>query len=168
MALDTIKRLAEAYPGGVAALAQRLGKHPGTLYNELCPREGSSAKLGLADALSVMDFARQARMAEALAPLDLIELRYGRMAIPLPTGEELDDECLLRAVSAVALEFGQFAAEVATSAADGRISDNELKRVRHEAAELSAALQRVLLRLAELNAASKPREFTEVDHAPAR
>lgn len=156
MSLDALKRLCEAYPGGVAAVAQRLGKHPGTLRNELCPPLGGSAKLGWLDALSIMQMGRQVGLPQALAPLDLVEMDFGRMAVALPEAAEGVDAGFVERVAAVAQEFGRFMADVAASAVDGQISDNELKRATAECADLMGALQQLMALLASMNERCKP------------
>ena len=57
----------------------------------------------------------------------------------------------------MAKEFGDVMAEVAASASDGTISDNELARVHRQWGELMNAGNRVLKQLAAMNAAGKPR-----------
>lgn len=137
------------YPGGVAELASRLGKHVTTLNHEVRPPVHSSAKLGLLDAAKVMDFADDNRILDALAAA------RGCMVVPLPR-LAVEDGASFEHVARIAREFAEFMAEVATDMADGRISDNELARIEREFGELVATGQRLLAHCQALNAAGKP------------
>jgi hypothetical protein len=161
MTLDALKRLVRAYPGGTEAVAQRLGKHPGTLRSELQPPAGSSAKLGWLDAVDIMAMARQVGMPEALTPLDLLEAEFGRVFIKALDHAD-DGEGLMRGVAGAAEAFGQLVSELATSAADGTITDNELGQIRTKASALLGGVHRLLAHVGDLNARGKPAQLQRV------
>lgn len=136
------------YPGGASALALRLGKSCTTLNHEVKPPAGSSAKLGLLDAVKIMEMSGDHRVMHAIAA------RLGQMVIPLP---QLDaDSPGANHLADVAREFAEVMQEVALGAADGRISDNERARIERSWGELLVAGQRMLAHFASLNAAGKP------------
>jgi hypothetical protein len=114
------------YPGGSAALAPRMGKTPSTLCHEVAPRQmpGSTAKLGLLDAVALMEMTGDHRIMHAVAQ------RLGGMFVPLAS---VDDEARDAShLADLAREFAHVVEAVASSLADGRITDNELGRVTRE------------------------------------
>lgn len=154
MSLDTMHRLAKAYPGGIEVLAERLGKRVKTFRAELLPPVGSTAKLGWLDAISIMEMSRQVGAPLALTPLDMVEADFGRMAIELPSAEVGDD--LMCKVALASEEFAKLMAEVASDAGGGQVSDNALKRIRGASQSLFADVQALLRVVAEMNVAGKP------------
>ncbi|MGE4554217.1 MAG: phage regulatory CII family protein [Desulfovibrionaceae bacterium] len=62
----------------VSDLAQRLGKRPSSLYNEINPRSPGSAKLGAEDLLRIMDILHDTR------PLEYMAAALGCAVTPLP------------------------------------------------------------------------------------
>lgn len=148
--------LARSYPGGIAALAQLLGKAPGTLRAELQPPVGSTAKLGWLDGLALMSCFRQVHMPTALTPLDIVEAEFGRLAVQLPAVDGVAAEGLLPHVSRLAKEFSDVLAEVSVTTADGQVNDRELAAFDAQAAELITAVQGMRSHLAKLNRDAKP------------
>lgn len=154
--LDVIDRNVRGFPGGVPAMAIRLGKHQGTLRSELKPPVGSVAKLGWLDALQVMDLCHQVGMRDAYAPLDVVERERGRVFIStIPIVDGVAQEGLAARVARLAKEFSDFMSEVAMTSADGVVSDNELTRARVEGVQLVAEVQHMLATLEGMNDASK-------------
>lgn len=155
MSLDALANLARIYPGGVPALAQRLGKHPGTLRAELSPPGGSTAKLGWLDALRIMQMCLQVGMPAALTPLDMAEGEFERVAIDMPRTGEAGDE-LLKRLAVASEEFSALMAEIAHDVSGGSVNDNQLRRIRAKGQELFGGLHALLRAVGELNAAAKP------------
>lgn len=145
--LDEAYHLVHDHPGGAAALAARLKKSHGTLCHELTAT--GSAKLGLMDAKKLSDFTGDLRILQAWA------VEAGQMLVPLPTGGSDADECLAR-LSGAAKEFSDLVAEVSLTMSDGKVSDNELERVRREASELFARVHSLLGALEQRNHDGKP------------
>lgn len=138
------------YPGGSVSLAPRLGKSPTSLSHELTGT--GTAKLGLLDAEKIILLTGDLRILEAMAT------DCGQMLVPLPAATILmDDDCMLR-LADTAREFGELCKEVGGDLADGKISDNELKRFEKERSELIASLHALSESLARRNAESKPRQ----------
>jgi len=162
MILDAFQRLAQAYPGGVAAVAQRLDKHPGTLRHELCPPAGSSAKLGVEDALQIMRLCQQLGMPGALVPLDKIEAEFDRHAVPLMVPRNDLEADLAVDLAKLALRVGQLAEEVAEDARDGEINANELRRIEANGEALLVAAHTLLAHCRAKHEASKPANLQRV------
>jgi len=137
------------YPGGAEALAVRLGKRGSSLSHEVRPPVGSSAKFGLLDAVTAMELSGDRRILNAIAG------RLNCIVIPMPQIDDSDGSA--HHVARVAAEFGELMAEVATSVSDGHVSANELARVNHSYAEMTAVCQRMLAHLAALHEEAKPR-----------
>lgn len=137
------------YPGGAVSLAPRLGKSPTTLSHE-CTRTGT-AKAGLLDAEKITLLTGDLRILETFA------MDCGQMIVPLPDAVMVaDNDCMLRLADS-AREFGELCKEVATDLSnDGKISDNELRRIDKETGELIASLHALRESLARLNSESKP------------
>lgn len=147
--LDAAYHTVHDYPGGPDALAQRLGKHATTLRHEVRPPAGSTAKLGLQTARTIMEFSGDHRILHALAT------EMGQFCIPLPALPE-GNEGSADELSRLAREFSDVVGAVATAMADGRVTDNELRMLERQSGELVAAVQRMLRHFSQLNAASKP------------
>lgn len=135
------------YPGGAVSLAPRVGKTPSSLSHEVTAT--GTAKLGLLDAEKIVILTGDLRILEAFAT------DCGQMLVPLPSAIVLStDDCMLR-LADTAREFGELCKEVGGDLADGKISDNELRRFHKERSELIASLQALGESLARRNAESK-------------
>lgn len=144
---DVAANVVHDYPGGAPSLAPRMGKNATTLAHEL--NGTGAAKLGLLDAEKITQRTGDLRILEAFA------LNCGQMLVPLPQAlVPAGDDCMLR-LATTAREFGEFCREVASSLADGSISDNELARCDRGAGELMASLRAVREALLVRNQAAK-------------
>jgi hypothetical protein len=138
------------YPGGSVSLAPRLGKSSTSLSHELTGT--GTAKLGLLDAEKIIMLTGDLRILVAMAT------DCGQMLVPLPPATTLfDDDCMLR-LADTAREFGELCKEVGSDLVDGKISDNELKRIDRECSELVSSLHALRESLARRNIESKPRQ----------
>ena len=130
------------YPGGSSSLAPRLGKRPGVLCHEVAPPEGSSAKLGLVDALRIVQMTGDARILAAFA------VECGHMVVPLPAQrpEPLphDARAAGEHLAEVAREFADVMAAASMALADGRVCENERRSIERQFGELIAAGQAML------------------------
>lgn len=153
--IDHLHAIARRYPGGVEALAHRLGKSPNTLRHEFAGQ--GTAKLGAADADAILAVCVAAGVPGALEPLHAQAAAHNAMLLLLPQGEGAQRTGALEDVAACAAEFADFVGAVATAAADGRVSANELDQVDKELAELIARVHNARQHLAQIHEASKPR-----------
>lgn len=151
--LDAAYDVVHEHPGGAAVLAVRLKKSPTTLCHELTAT--GSAKLGLLDAKKISDFTGDLRILQAWAG------EAGQMLVPLPGMGGGSDECLAK-LSGAAKEFSDLVAEVSISLSDGDVSDNDLARIRREAAELFATVHGLLTAVELRNQAGKPAQERQV------
>lgn len=148
--LDAARHTAEDYvhsqgPG----MALALGKSWETLRKELAG--APNFKFGLADAVKMMTRSGDFRIADA------IEAELGRFALPLPTlPGDVPDEALATHLGMVSKEFGEVVLEVSSRAADGEISDRDVRAVQEQWGQLVAAGDALMKYLVRRNAAGKP------------
>lgn len=146
--LDAAYHVAHDYPGGVPSLAPRLGKSDTTLYHEV--KGIGAAKFGLLDAAKVTEMTGDLRILEVFAA------NMGQMLIPLPDARLTTDDCMIR-LGAVTSVFGELCHEVASDLSDGKISDNELKRINEDCGMLIARLHALQTALQQRNLVGKPK-----------
>ena len=143
--------LVHDYPGGATALAPLLGKSASTLNHEVDPNY-PTAKLGLADALKLTLLSKDRSVLNAFA------MACHCMVLPLPACADGIDDDTFKGVTRLAREFAEVISQISEVTADGAVTDNELRRVEGEAAELVSAVQAVLTTLRVRNEAGKPKE----------
>lgn len=153
--IDAAAVLCSHYPGGTAAMAQRLGISPTTLRHMLNPSPGSFAKLGVEQLMRICEIAHAAGVPGAWAPLDAMELQAGRLAVPLPDVQAAGGDAVAH-VSGLAKEFSELLQVFSKSVADGEVSQNELDEVRAEALDLIGQVHHVLMYAAATHASGKP------------
>lgn len=147
--LDAARHTAEDYAQGVPGMALALGKSVETLRKELS--NASGYKLGLLDVIRMMTRSGDLRIADA------IEAELGRFALPLPdTPLPVADEDLAAHLVVMSREFGEVLQEVAVRAADGDISDRDLRAVQEQVGHLVAASDGLMRYLVRCNQAGKP------------
>jgi len=149
--MEAARQMAAGFAGGVDKLGPLLGKRRGVLRNELSPkRPGSSAKLGLVDALRAMRRSGDVRLMHAIC------LEFGHMAIPLP-GEAINAASAATVV-AMAKEFGELVAVYSDAVQDGRVTNVELASVAQAWGELMVAGQGLINEVSAKNAALNARQ----------
>lgn len=156
--LDANHCLARAYPGGIDAVALRLGKPPDTVRKELTGVKGY--KFGIDTEEHLMQICQAAGMHDALLPLTAAAVNMGALLIPLPRDDASGTtyKCLAEA----AHEFGGFMSSAADAIADGKVTANELRNVEREFSELVAKGQSCVAQMAALYEAGKPAELRSV------
>ena len=135
------------HPGGAVVLGPMLGKNPATLSHEVNPNY-AGAKLGLEDAVKLSVLTQDRRIATAFAA------QVGCMLLALP--EVSRAGTCFESLAAMAREFAELVASISESAADGRVSPNELKRVQTEAAQLVESVQSTVAHVATLAQRREP------------
>lgn len=151
--LDAARRLAKDYPGGIEALAVRLGKNPTTLRHELARSHGY--KLGAEDLEEMTLLAIGVHQPNATVALGTFNANCGHMAIPLPQALAGSDDDCMRQLAGVAKEFSDMVQAVSVRAADGDISDNDLAAIDKELTELVASVHALRSSLGRRNQADK-------------
>lgn len=150
--LDAAYRLGREFPGGVPALAQRLGMSANTLAGELNPNH-PNGKLGAARLVGLMVISRDFR------PLHVIAQECEHLVLPIPCTTAAADDATLKSVARLTQDFGELLTELSASMADGRISDNELGRIEADWQQLLSNGSALLARLLDINQAAKPAEL---------
>lgn len=150
--LDAAYLVVHDYPGGPASLAPRMGKSPTTLAHEVS-RQGA-AKFGLLDAEKVTDISGDLRI------LAVFAANVGQMVVPLPDAALVGGDCMMH-LADTARDYGELCREVADDLRDGKISDNELRRIDAKAAEMIASVHSMRQSLAALNEQNKPKSSAE-------
>lgn len=145
--LDAAYNLVHDYPGGSESLAPRLGKSPTSLSHEV--KATGTAKLGLLDAEKATVLTGDLRILVAFAT------NCGQMLVPLPSIDAREGDDCMKHLGGAVKEFGDLCTEVASDLADGRISDNELRRIDAECGQLIAAVHALRGSLAQRNKAGK-------------
>jgi hypothetical protein len=77
--LDALYTAARAYPGGIEALAHRMGVSVAVLRNKLAPHVNTH-HVTLAEASLIIEFLREAKCDEALLPLQALNWQHGLIA----------------------------------------------------------------------------------------
>lgn len=152
-ALDALRRMVDNYPGGRPAIALRLGKTDEVLRKEL---NGSPThKLGLIDAVTVAQLCAEVASpsAQALAHCVAIE-SHGRFVSD--PGPQAVPASVVTGLSAHVHEAGQLVGSVLDSMADGCVSDNELRSIERESADLVLTMHSLIESCRANNLASKP------------
>lgn len=143
--LDSIRRAVRHYPGGVDAVAARLGKSPSTLEKEL--RAAPQYKLGAVDAAEIAAMCVEVHSANALDyPTRLAEAVGGTLLL-LPHGAQDSGQITAEALANLVREFADVVTAAARADADGEVSPNEMREVRQQWAELVASGQQFMHQL---------------------
>lgn len=139
--IDGVRRAARCYPGGVDAVALRLGKSPSTLEKEL--RGAPGYKLGFEDAHEIMVICRDVGSDHALDGFNAQADGLGAVVTMLPEGV-CPGSCTGGMVAKLMREFSDVIASVGESMSDGIITPNELRKIEAQWGEVVAAGQDLL------------------------
>ena len=134
--LDAAHILALEFPGGIGALAKRIGMSPAVLSQKV-NRNCKTHDVMVKDALKMQAVAGRADILMAEAST------LGYYVLPLPQNNNLDGN-LAEAVADSCKEFGEFIKTVGDSMSDGRLTKNELKNTEKELREMIGAAERLL------------------------
>ena len=114
--LDSVRRAVRHYPGGLDAVALRLGKSPSTLEKEL--RAAPQYKLGAMDAAEIAAMCTQLGTPHALDYPTRLAEHCGATLLPLPHGLQ-PDSITAGAVAGLMRELADVVGAVAAADADG-------------------------------------------------
>jgi hypothetical protein len=144
--LDSIRRAVRHYPGGVDAVAARLGKSPSTLEKEL--RAAPQYKLGAMDAAEIAAMCAEVHSAHFADYSTRVAEAIGGTVLLLPHGPlEPAEPVTAEALAVLVREFADVVTAAATADADGEISVNEMREICAQWAELVATGQHFMQRL---------------------
>lgn len=122
---DAAYHTAHDYPGGIPALAPRLGISKNVLKNKVDPKQ-EWHKLTLDEAVRLQAFTGDVRVLQAMAE------QLGFVCIPVPQFEGISDIELLDAYTAMVADEGQFAVDFRSALKDGEISRREFETMRDD------------------------------------
>lgn len=143
--LDSVRRAVRHYPGGVDAVAARLGKSPSTLEKEL--RAAPQYKLGAVDAAEIAAMCVEQGSDYGLEYPTRIAEAVGATLLVLPRGTDVPDGVTAQTLASLVREFSDVVSSATLADADGEISRNELLAVERQWAELVAAGQALMRHL---------------------
>lgn len=131
---DAAYSLAHAFPGGVPALAQRMGMPHNTLQSKV-NLNLASHKLSLRESVQMQAVAQDYRVLHAMAAA------LDHVALPAPVMEAGE---IARVLAQVGAEVGDVFREVQRVMSDGRVTPNERRKVAGQVAEAISSLAMVL------------------------
>lgn len=140
--LDSVRRSVRHYPGGMDAVAVRLGKAPSTLEKEL--RAAPQFKLGAVDAAEIAAMCADAGTAHGLEYPTRLAEAVGCTLLALPPHGHGLDEVTAAAVAELMRDLAEVVTTVTTADQDNEISDRELRDIQAKWAALVGAGQALL------------------------
>jgi hypothetical protein len=146
---DAIYHAAHHYPGGIPALAARMGANPGTLQNKVNPRF-TTATPTLRDLEAIVTFTQSPLPAGAIAEL------CGHIVIPVVLPAGAGDIEILESITQLATDFGAVCRSVHEALQDRRVTKREIETIERHAQELIGAVQVVLSRMRALQQEPPP------------
>lgn len=153
--LDAARRSVRHYPGGVDAVASRLGKSPSTLEKEL--RAAPGYKLGAIDAAEIAAMCREVGAEHYEAYPTAVADTVGAELHFLPRLGDEQSLTHLRAAE-VMRECADVVSCAAMADADQVVTDNELREFEQQLGELVRAGQQLRRHMHARNAAAKARK----------
>jgi hypothetical protein len=139
--LDAFHQTVHGAIGGCEALAVRLGMSAGVLRNKANPNSATN-RATLEDADRVMGVTGDHRLLHALAA------NHGYVCVKIDPDASVPDMAVLEMVTWVWTTNGDVGAELNRALADGKITPQELERIRAAVKVAEAALEGVVSRLA--------------------
>lgn len=125
---DALYNLVRAYPGGLEAIAQRVGMNTMTLRKKVMPSV-ETHHANFEEVSVIIELAEGARVPDAFVPLHAFCWRHGHVAVKLPCGDPDADDLLKQLVEVMGDE-GQLANTIGGSLAnDKRIDRREFEEI---------------------------------------
>lgn len=143
---DALYMSVRAYPGGVEAMAQRLGKSSAVLYSKLRPGVDTH-HISFEEAAEIVELCAQAHVPNAFAALHAFNWRLSHACFPVPVELDANPAELIQNVCRAVKEFGDVASCVSESTADGVIDAREFARIEKEFEGVYAALNELRARI---------------------
>lgn len=131
----------EAKGGGVPALARKMGKSPGVLYNKANYNESSHHKATLDDAVLASIISGDHRILHAFAST------LGEVCFPLPSLSNASDAALLELINKIGAEGGDLYRAINDGLSDRQYTRRDHARVKTESYEFIAAICEAVSRL---------------------
>lgn len=132
--MDAAYHTAHSFPGGVPALAQRMGMSANTLAHKVSLHKDTH-HLSLREAVTMQEVSQDKRIAQAMCAA------LGGVFLDLGTDNK---HTTMEQVMYLAKEFGDVLVSINDAVADGNVNLNEMHQCERQAAELMAALNATL------------------------
>lgn len=149
--IDIIHDVAHDYPGGVVALAARMGKSADTLRKKVLP-SNDTHELTVKELRKIVDYCDTNRIAQAFAA------DRSLVCISMPDFGALSDKEILDLFLDLQAQQGEWAHEISKAMENGEIDWDELVSIRKEYNEFIAAAAEVMNRLECFMAVSEERK----------
>jgi Phage regulatory protein CII (CP76) len=132
---DAAYRIGHRFPGGVPALAQRMGVNPSTLNHKL-NINNESHHLSVSEAVALQHAAGDCSILYAMA------WQLEHVAVPVP-GLPVRGEVAMKLVQ-LGREVGDVFAKAEQALSDGEVTPNERREIAQEVSEVIAVLGQLL------------------------
>lgn len=132
--MDAAYHTAQSFPGGVPALAQRLGMSHNTLAHKVS-LNNDSHHLTLREAVAMQEVSQDKRITRAMC---------GALGGVFQEQQVALKQTVMETVMDMAKEFGEVLVSINNAIADGVVTLNEMHECERQAAELMAALNHTL------------------------
>lgn len=128
---DALYKVARAYPGGLDALAGRLGMSVNVLRNKLAPGIDTHY-VSFEEFSTILNLCLEAGVKEAHLPIHALLSRHGMAAFVVPEESAVSKDDLSQTVCRVISQVGDVAEAVSTALLDGVITDLEADLIERE------------------------------------
>jgi len=153
--LDQIHEVAHSYPGGVEALAARMGRKPDTLRKKVLPTNDTH-DLTVKELRTIVDYVDTDKIAIAFAH------ERGKICIEKPDFTGLSDAAILDLFLKLQKEQGDWAREISKSMESGDIDWGEMQKIQKEYNEYIAVGAEIMSRLQAFMATSEEHSFKKL------
>lgn len=154
---DALYMIARAYPGGIEALAQRMGRTVPVMYNKFRPGI-TTHHASFEDVTEAIELCVQAGVEDAILPAKAFAWRLGYVLMPVPQIDGPPNEDLAQQVCKTVKEFGEVASCIYTSlSTNNDITQAELDKFELEFQEATSAMFELRARVQERSTAGKVR-----------
>jgi len=141
---DAAFHTAHDFPGGVAALAQRMGDVSPNVLNKKVDPNAESHHLRLDESVKMQSITGDTRILKAMA------FALNHVVIPLPDMPESGDASLLDSFMDIINEMGEFTQAFQQAWADGEVTSKELARIEGEAVDVQTRFAAIVARIREM------------------
>lgn len=142
--LDAAYHTAHDFPGGVPALAQRMGGASSHVLNKKVDPRIDTHRLTLEESVKMQALTGDCRILQSMA------FALNHVAIPLPEAPIGGDMSLLDGFLEVLQELGTFAEDFRRSWADGRITKEEFDKLKADTNEIQGQVAMFISRIGDL------------------
>jgi hypothetical protein len=128
---DALYTVARAYPGGLDALAQKMGISANVLRNKLAPGITSHYP-SFEEVSEIVALCQQAGLKDALMPIHAMLARHGMAGFIVPSPEAVATDDLSQTVCQVMAQVGGVANAVSQALLDGVVTTLEADLIERE------------------------------------